>query len=85
LLMAALLPVWACGHGGIGRRATLRSLWAKARGSSSLLGRTSPFSAMWRNQLRLMMIAGAIRPPHTFLVDQSVIFADISKAFGVAP
>ena len=29
-----------CGHGGIGRRATLRSLWAKARGSSSLLGRT---------------------------------------------
>ena len=32
-----------CGHGGIGRRATLRSLWAKARGSSSLLGRTRSF------------------------------------------
>ncbi len=29
-----------CGRGGIGRRATLRSLWAKARGSSSLLDRT---------------------------------------------
>jgi hypothetical protein len=29
-----------CGRGGTGRRATLRSLWAKARGSSSLLGRT---------------------------------------------
>ena len=28
------------GRGGIGRRATLRSLWAKARGSSSLLDRT---------------------------------------------
>ena len=30
-----------CGRGGTGRRATLRSLWAKARGSSSLLDRTS--------------------------------------------
>ena len=29
-----------CGRGGTGRRATLRSLWAKARGSSSLLDRT---------------------------------------------
>ncbi len=32
-----------CGRGGTGRRATLRSLWAKARGSSSLLDRTIPF------------------------------------------
>src|SRR5687767_10098664 len=30
-----------CGRGGTGRRATLRSLWAKARGSSSLLDRTN--------------------------------------------
>ena len=29
-----------CGRGGIGRRAALRSLWGKTRGSSSLLGRT---------------------------------------------
>ena len=33
-----------CGRGGTGRRATLRSLWAKARGSSSLLDRTSKTS-----------------------------------------
>src|ERR1700748_473721 len=30
-----------CGRGGIGRRAALRSLWGKLRGSSSLLDRTS--------------------------------------------
>ena len=30
-----------CGRGGTGRRATLRSLWANARGSSSLLDRTN--------------------------------------------
>src|SRR5207248_1222631 len=30
----------ACGRGGIGRRAALRSLWGKLRGSSSLLDRT---------------------------------------------
>ena len=29
-----------CGRGGTGRRAALRSLWGKTRGSSSLLGRT---------------------------------------------
>ncbi len=29
-----------CGRGGIGRRAALRSLWGKTRGSSSLLDRT---------------------------------------------
>lgn len=29
-----------CGRGGIGRRAALRSLWPKGRGSSSLLDRT---------------------------------------------
>lgn len=47
LLMAAaylkgrpVLPFLMCGRGGTGRRATLRSLWAKARGSSSLLDRT---------------------------------------------
>ena len=28
------------GRGGTGRRAALRSLWGKTRGSSSLLGRT---------------------------------------------
>ncbi len=32
-----------CGRGGIGRRAALRSLWGKTRGSSSLLGRTNSF------------------------------------------
>src|SRR6202521_2132408 len=31
----------ACGRGGTGRRAALRSLWGKLRGSSSLLDRTS--------------------------------------------
>src|SRR5690606_4421304 len=31
----------ACGCGGIGRRAALRSLWANPRGSSSLLNRTT--------------------------------------------
>src|SRR5207237_10897066 len=31
-----------CGRGGTGRRAALRSLWPKGRGSSSLLDRTSP-------------------------------------------
>ena len=39
-------PARSCrfsGRGGIGRRATLRSLWAKARGSSSLLDRTRQF------------------------------------------
>ncbi len=33
-----------CGRGGTGRRATLRSLWANARGSSSLLDRTKQSS-----------------------------------------
>ncbi len=31
----------ACGRGGTGRRAALRSLWPKGRGSSSLLDRTN--------------------------------------------
>ena len=30
-----------CGRGGTGRRAALRSLWEKSRGSSSLLDRTN--------------------------------------------
>ncbi len=34
----------ACGRGGIGRRAALRSLWGKPRGSSSLLDRTIYFT-----------------------------------------
>ena len=46
-----------CGRGGTGRRATLRSLWAKARGSSSLLGRTifpwSLLAIMFRNSARV--------------------------------
>ena len=33
-------PARQCGRGGIGRRAALRALWARARGSSSLLDRT---------------------------------------------
>src|SRR5690606_30033810 len=33
-------PYMMCGRGGTGRRATLRSLWPKGRGSSSLLDRT---------------------------------------------
>ena len=36
----ASLRSFECGRGGTGRRATLRSLWANARGSSSLLART---------------------------------------------
>lgn len=35
-----------CGGGGIGRRASLRGWWASARGSSSLLRRTTPFLAI---------------------------------------
>ena len=41
--MAASRSYPACGRGGTGRRATLRSLWANARGSSSLLDRTKQF------------------------------------------
>src|SRR3712207_7334053 len=49
LLEAPLLPApeaffrgaVTCGRGGTGRRAALRSLWPKGRGSSSLLDRTS--------------------------------------------
>src|SRR3546814_18722430 len=33
-------PFMMCGRGGTGRRATLRSLWPKGRGSSSILDRT---------------------------------------------
>ena len=46
LLEAPLLPARGllgritCGRGGTGRRAALRSLWPKGRGSSSLLDRT---------------------------------------------
>ncbi len=35
------LLIVICGRGGIGIRATLRSLWGKTRGSSNLLDRTS--------------------------------------------
>src|SRR5438876_10441804 len=45
LLSTRPIPKWGfahpCGRGGIGRRAALRSLWRKLRGSSSLLDRTS--------------------------------------------
>ena len=41
---AARLSVSVCGRGGTGRRATLRSLWPKGRGSSSLLDRTNPLN-----------------------------------------
>ena len=36
----AIRTIMMCGRGGTGRRATLRSLWPKGRGSSSLLDRT---------------------------------------------
>jgi hypothetical protein len=39
-LRAASICSDQCGRGGIGRRAALRSLWPKGRGSSSLLDRT---------------------------------------------
>ncbi len=38
-----------CGRGGTGRRATLRSLWANARGSSSLLDRTKHSNSKLNN------------------------------------
>ena len=38
-------PYSMCGRGGTGRRAALRSLWPKGRGSSSLLDRTNPLKA----------------------------------------
>ena len=41
-----------CGRGGIGRRATLRSLWPKGRGSSSLLDRTIQFDKVTNFRLR---------------------------------
>jgi hypothetical protein len=47
LLMARSYLLGQCGHGGIGRRATLRSLWPKGRGSSSLLGRTILLKKNW--------------------------------------
>ena len=37
--------IMMCGRGGTGRRATLRSLWPKGRGSSSLLDRTNPLKS----------------------------------------
>ena len=40
-LLHPYLPVTdICGRGGIGRRAALRALWGKTRGSSNLLDRT---------------------------------------------
>src|SRR5690348_10144749 len=38
-------PFMTCGRGGTGRRAALRSLWGKLRGSSSLLDRTIGLTA----------------------------------------
>ena len=71
---AALSPALLfheCGRGGTGRRATLRSLWAKARGSSSLLDRTS-------------MKTNAIRGMHVFMLislkpkeNQKVVWHDL--------
>ena len=40
LVPDAIRTIMMCGRGGTGRRATLRSLWPKGRGSSSLLDRT---------------------------------------------
>src|SRR4051794_7144886 len=36
-----------CGRGGTGRRAALRSLWPKGRGSSSLLDRTIDWTTLY--------------------------------------
>ncbi len=51
------------GRGGIGRRATLRSLWAKARGSSSLLDRTkqSWITSPAGNPSQAELVSGAVR------------------------
>ena len=38
------------GRGGTGRRAALRSLWGKTRGSSSLLGRTKKLIGSYNEQ-----------------------------------
>ena len=51
------LPFHECGRGGTGRRATLRSLWAKARGSSSLLDRTSTKSRSIRVLINFVLIS----------------------------
>ncbi len=45
------------GRGGIGRRAALRSLWGKTRGSSSLLGRT-----IFSSQLYTFVSGGDLPP-----------------------
>ena len=50
--------IMMCGRGGTGRRATLRSLWPKGRGSSSLLDRTMNidllgFLDIWYNWARI--------------------------------
>ena len=40
VLLSENRSFFKCGCGGTGRRAALRSLWDKTRGSSSLLSRT---------------------------------------------
>ena len=49
-----------CGRGGIGRRAALRSLWGKTRGSSSLLGRTNYFKLTHCNSFKFKPSGGII-------------------------
>jgi hypothetical protein len=50
-----------CGRGGTGRRAALRSLWPKGRGSSSLLDRTT-HAADIPGECRTVRSAKAVRP-----------------------
>ena len=54
-------PVRLCGRGGTGRRATLRSLWPKGRGSSSLLDRTKSQNQNGITPRGDMRASGALR------------------------
>jgi hypothetical protein len=58
-----------CGRGGTGRRATLRSLWPKGRGSSSLLDRTK--QSAW---------TGLIPPKEWPPVEREPFFAHVQRS-----
>ena len=60
-------PIMMCGRGGTGRRATLRSLWPKGRGSSSLLDRTI-IAILWPilNDLAIFRLLPAHLPAHLY-------------------
>ena len=71
-------PCRFCGRGGTGRRASLRSLWAKARGSSSLLDRTRQSAADTDPRLRAEHdgASGAVIREYIWLGDTVIAMVD---------